>query len=213
MNRQRLILFILLIALVAAVIWSFWATPRPKVAPTLKYAPGQRGAAGSGTPGRPAPPPALPSDARILRLGLLDQGQDLFKGYRRNIFKPLFVDEIKVMQNRAAALKQVKPPPLPPPPAPPPKIAPPLTPAEERAQQTRRELARFVFKGFLSKDQQKTIFLSKDSAIFLVKKGDIFEKRYKAASITEQALTIQVTDTGEEIVIPLMENLSLRAVP
>jgi hypothetical protein len=214
MNRQRLILFILLIALAAAVIWSIWATPRPKVAPPLKYAPGQRAASAREGAGRATPMPSLPSDTRILKLGALDHGQDVFKGYRRNIFRPIFVDEIKVMQSRAAALKPVKSRPLPSlPPPPPARIVPALTPAEEQAQQNRRELARFIFKGFLSRDQQKTIFLSKDGAILLVKRGDIFEKRYKAASITDQALTIQVTDTGEEIVIPLVENLSLKAVP
>ncbi|KAB0665846.1 hypothetical protein F6V25_09050 [Oryzomonas japonica] len=215
MNRQRLILSILLVALVAAVIWSFWATPRPKVAPPAKNAPGQRGAPARDASGRTAPAPALPSDSRIVRLDLLGRGQEVFKGYRRDIFRPIFVDELKIMQNKAAALKVVKPPPLPPlpPPPPPSRIVPTLTPAEERAQQNRRELARFIFKGFLSKDQQKTIFLSKDGAILLVKKGDIFERRYRAASISDQALTIQVTDTGEEIVIPLMENLSLKAVP
>ncbi len=74
-------------------------------------------------------------------------------------------------------------------------------------------MGKFVFKGFLSKDNQKTIFLLKDGAIILVKKGDILEKHFKAASITDQALTIQVTDSSEEIIIPLMENLSLKAVP
>lgn len=88
-----------------------------------------------------------------------------------------------------------------------------MSAAELQSQRNRQELGKFVFKGFLSKDNQKTIFLIKDGAILLVKKGDIFEKRYKAASITDQALTIQVIDSGEEIVIPLVENLSLKAVP
>ena len=88
-----------------------------------------------------------------------------------------------------------------------------MSAAEERALRNRQELGKFVFKGFLNEDNQKTIFLIKDGDILLVKKGDVFDKRYKAASITDQALTIQVIDSGEEIVIPLMENLSLTAVP
>ncbi|NVN92961.1 MAG: hypothetical protein HXX11_20520, partial [Desulfuromonadales bacterium] len=64
--------------------------------------------------------------------------------------------------------------------------------------------------GFLLKDKKRTVFLSKDKEIILVKKGDTFAGRYEAASITEQALTIRVTDTGEEIVIPLVEYASLR---
>lgn len=215
MNRQRLILFLLLIALALAVTWSFFAMPRPKAAPSLKYAPGQRTTSAGGAAGRTTQTAALPSDTRILKLELLNREQGGFKGYRRDLFRPIFVDEIKLMQHKASALKlvKIKPPPLPPPPSPPPHIVPAMSAAEEQALQNRRELANFIFKGFLSKDRQKTIFLSKDGAILLVKKGDVFEKRYKAASISDQTLIIQVTDTGEEIVIPLVENLSLKAVP
>lgn len=214
MNRQRLILFILLIALALAVTWSFFAMPRPKVAPSRQNAPGQRSASAKRVPGSTPPAPALPSDTRILKMELLNREQDVFKGYRHDPFRPIFVDELKLMQNKAAALKLVKPPPLPPPPPPPPpQIVPSISAAQERALRNRQELGKFVFKGFLIKDNQKTIFLIKDGVILLVKKGDIFEKRYKAASITDQALTIKVTDSGEEIVIPLIENLSLKAVP
>lgn len=210
MNRQRLILFILLIALVAAVTWSFFAMPRPRVASRPNNSPDRSAREVSG---RATPAPALPGDSRILKLELLNREQGVFKGYRRDLFRPIFADELKLMQKKAAALKPVKPPPLPPRPAPPPQVVPALTAAEEQAQRNRLELAKFVFKGFLGKDNQKTIFLSKDNAIILVKKGDIFERRYKAASITDQALTIHVTDSGEEIVIPLTENLSLKAAP
>ena len=41
MNRQKLALFILLIVLVLAVVWSFMSVPRQKKVATLKYAPGQ----------------------------------------------------------------------------------------------------------------------------------------------------------------------------
>jgi hypothetical protein len=217
MNRQRLILFILLIALALAVTWSYFAMPRPRVAPSQKNTPGQRSISAKGASVSTTPAPALPSDTRILKLDLLNREQDVFKGYRRDLFRPIFVDELKLMQNKAAALKLVKPPPLPPPPPPPPPppsiIVPALSAVEERAQRNRQELGKFVFKGFLNEDNQKTIFLIKDGAIILVKKGDILEKRFKAVSITDQALTIQVIDSSEEIVIPLMENLSLKAVP
>ena len=214
MNRQRLILFILLIALALAVTWSFFAMPRPRVAPSRQNAPGQRSASAQGAPGRTTPAPSLPSDTRILKLDLLNRGQSVFKGYHRDLFRPVFVDELKLMQNKAAALKLVKPPPLPPPPPPPPtRIVPGPSAAELQAQRNRQELGKFVFKGFLSKDNQKTIFLLKDGAILLVKKGDILENHFKVASITDQALTLQVTDSSEQIVIPLMDNLSLKAVP
>ena len=102
----------------------------------------------------------------------------------------------------------IKPPPLPPVAAPPPKVEPPPVAQPETLQST---LARFVFLGYLKKDNRKTIFLSKDKDIILVRKGDKFAGRYEAKSITDQALTIVATDTGEEIIIPLLENQPLVA--
>jgi hypothetical protein len=217
MNRQKLALFILLIVLVLAVVWSFMSVPRQKTVSTLKYAPGQK---------RPAVPaasstattaviaakqttvPAAAVDERTVRMDLLEREQTGFKGYRRNIFKPIFIDEIMLMKHRAVA---IKPPPIPPvavaPPAPV-VVPPPVVAQPETLQNT---LARFVFLGYLKKDNRKTIFLSKDKEIILVRKGDKFAGRYEAKSVTDQALTIVATDSGEEIIIPLLENQPLVA--
>jgi hypothetical protein len=211
MNRKKLALFILLIVLALAVVWSFLSIPRQKKVATLKYAPGQTQAALRATTApaaNAAKPPATPAaagDERVLRLDLIDREQPGFKGYRRNIFKPIFTDEIAMMKQKAVA---IKPPPLPPVPVPPPKIEPPPVAPPETHQST---LARFVFLGYLKKDNRKTIFLSKDKDIILVRKGDKFAGRYEAKSITDQALTIVATDSGEEIIIPLLENQPLVA--
>ena len=94
MNRQKLALFILLIILALAVAWSFMSLPRQKKVATLKYAPGKttapvQAAAPSANALKPPATPAAPSDERALRLDLLEQEQSGFKGYRRNIFKPI----------------------------------------------------------------------------------------------------------------------------
>jgi hypothetical protein len=209
MNRQKLALFILLIVLVLAVVWSFMSVPRQKKVATLKYAPGQtvapvKATAPAANAVKPPATPAAPTDERTLRLDLLEREQSGFKGYRRNIFKPIFIDEIAMMKLKAVA---IKPPPLPPVAPPPPKVEPPVA-QPETLQST---LARFVFLGYLKKDNRKTIFLSKDKEIILVRKGDKFAGRYEAKSITDQALTIVATDTGEEIIIPLLENQPLVA--
>jgi hypothetical protein len=211
MNRKKLALFILLIVLALAVVWSFLSIPRQKKVATLKYAPGQTQAALRATTApaaNAAKPPATPAaagDERVLRLDLIDREQPGFKGYRRNIFKPIFTDEIAMMKQKAVA---IKPPPLPPVPVPPPKIEPPPVAPPETHQST---LARFVFLGYLKKDNRKTIFLSKDKDIILVRKGDKFAGRYEAKSVTDQALTIVASDSGEEIIIPLLENQPLVA--
>jgi hypothetical protein len=202
MNRQKLILFVLLILLVLAVFWSFTRLPRQATVSTLKYAPGQQAS---------APRPTSPVDAafsnqsggRTLRLDLLVQERQGFKGYRRNIFKPVFVDELKLIKLQSAAIRPAALPPLQPVkivPAQPPVVAAPL-----------RELVRFTFLGFLQKENRTTIFLSRDKDIFLVRKGDTFGGRFMATAISDQALTIKVNDSAEEIVIPLIENMALRA--
>jgi hypothetical protein len=221
MNRQKLILFILLIALALAVVWSFLSMPRQKTVSTLKYAPGKTqtaaktaaappatNASSSTSAAKPAAATAATGDERVVRLDLLEREQSGFKGYRRNIFKPIFMDEIKQMKQRAVA---IKPPPIPPVAVQMPKIEPPPAPPVAQPETLQSTLARFVFLGYLKKDNRKTIFLSKDKDIILVRKGDKFAGRYEAKSVTDQALTIVATDSGEEIVIPLLENQPLVA--
>jgi hypothetical protein len=204
MSRKRLILAILLVLLAVAMIWSYVSYPRPKTVSTLKYAPGARVQAEKRrepvvqrTAPRPAPRPA----DNLLRLDLLDREQPVFKGYHRNIFRPLFVDELKLMKQKAVVAMPT-PPPVP-------KAAP-VQPVV--AEPPRRELARFTFLGFLKKDGHKTIFLAKDKDIILVREGDVIAGRYKAVSVTDQSLSLVVGGSGEEIVIPLVENRALGAV-
>jgi len=208
MNRQKLALFILLIILVVAVVWSYLSVPKQKTVAALKYAPGQTkpalkvGAATSAAP-QPTTPVAV-TDERTLRLDLLEREQSGFKGYRRNIFKPIFADEIKIMTQRAVAIKPL---PIPPVTALPQKYEPPPVVAPQETLQS--TLARFVFLGYVKKDKRRTVFLSKDKEIILVRKGDIFADHYEATSITDQALTIRSLDSGQEIIIPLNENQPL----
>lgn len=211
MNRQRLILFILVIILALSLVWSYFKWPRQKSVAVLKYAPGTRVTAEK----KREPAVALPSlaDSRTLRLDLLGREQPAFTGYRRNIFRPVFVDEIKEMKQKAAAVKPALPP------VEKPKVvsAQPAEPVILMPESPQQELAHFTFLGFISKDSTKTIFLSKDGdkgkdrEIIFVKRGDMFATRYEAIELTEQALTILVTDTGDEIVIPLVENQALKA--
>jgi len=210
MNKQKLVLFIALIVLVLAVIWSFMSAPRPKTVSTLTRPPVQirqtekRLVAAAAA--KPSAKVSAVSDDRFVRLDLLEREQTGFKGYRRNIFKPLFTDEVKLMKQRSAAFK-----PLPVPPVA--VVAKPVIPVQPAVQPDTHQstLAQFKFLGFLKKDNRKTIFLSKDKDIVLVRKGETFAKRYEATEITDQALTIRVIDSGEEIVIPLTENKPLAA--
>lgn len=192
MNRQRLILFVLLILFGVAALWSYSAMPRPKTVDNLTFKPGQQAkpvVAETDKPGRDA------DDGTRLKISMLDTDKPGFKGYRRNIFKPIFVDEMAVVQ-QAVPFK------------PPPRVPP--TPAESVIMTpVTAPLANFTFLGFLKKGSVKTIFLAKDNDIILVKKGDKFAGRYEAVDISDLTLTLKVTDSGETMAIPLVENLPL----
>jgi hypothetical protein len=201
MNRQRLILFVLAILFGVAVLWSYSAMPRLKTIGTPTSKPVQ--------PQKPAVVAAADKAARDaddgtkLNVGLLDGEAAAFKGYRRDIFRPVFVDEMKINKQKAVAIKP-----------PPPKIVPAPVPVPVPVQPLINQpdsapLAHFTFLGFLKKGSVRTIFLIKDKDILLVKKGDKVAGRYEATDISDQALTLTVTDTGDEIVIPLLENRPL----
>ncbi len=200
MNRRRLALAILLILLPLALVWGYLTYPRQRTAATLKYAPGSHAQAERRR--QPAARTAVPTRTdNVLRLDLLAREEPIFKGYRRNIFKPVFMDEHKPLKPRAVA----------PMPAPPVVQKAPVQPIAV-PEPPRRELAHFTFLGFLKKGNRKTIFLAKDKDIILVRAGDVIAGRYKAVSVTDQDLSLLVSDTGEQIVIPLMENRPLGAV-
>jgi hypothetical protein len=200
MNRQRLILFILVILFGIAALWSYSAMPRPKTVSTSTYKPVQRAKSAVVATNKPAPDAA--DDGTRLNISLIDKEPAGFKGYRRNIFKPLFVDEVKFAKQKAVA---IKPPPI----LKPVPVAPPVPVQPVIIQAVTAPLARFTFLGFLKKGSVKTIFLANEKDILLVKKGDKIVGRYLATDISDKALTLTVTDTGDEIVIPLIENQPL----
>lgn len=194
MNRKRLILFVLVILFGIAAFWSYSAIPRPKKVSTLTFKPGQQAkVVAAAATNKPA---STSDDGSRLKISLLDTEPAAFKGYRHNIFKPIYADPMKVLKQRAVVIKQ------------PPRALPlPVMPVI--AQPVVAPLARFTFLGFLKKGSVRTIFLAKDNAILLVKKGDIVAGRYAATDISDRALTLKTTDTGAEIVIPLIENMPL----
>lgn len=197
MNRKRLTLLILLIVLVLSVGYSYLKTPQLKTVEKLKFAPG---AAAS------VPKTEAGTKGDRLRLDLLKKENATFAGYRKNIFRPIFRESAP----RGAALlpKQVKLIPPPPPPAPPHPVIVEAAPLPSQAE-IPKIMARFTFLGFLQKDGRKTIFLSKDKDIFVVKQGDRLAGSFTVSSINDDAITIHVQDDGSEIVIPLVENKPL----
>lgn len=191
MNRQKLILFILLMVFAVAVVTSFLRMPRQiRVSEPLP---------GSSVSKKMRS--GAQADEKKLHLELLAQDSIRFSGYKRNIFQPIFYDEAKYVPPP----KIVKPAPPPPPPPPPP------SPEEVAAAQLKQEMGQFIFLGFMQKKgAQKIIFLSLRNEIFLVKKGDTIAGKYTVSSLTDEALTIKpISMAAGETTIPLMENKPL----
>lgn len=195
MNRRKLVLAILLAFFAVAVATSLLRQPPQKTVNKLKYTTGMT--ADASRAGK-AP------DEKKLHLELLDKELPRFSGFQRNIFRPIFTVETKPSLFPTKLVKPVLPVPPPPPPIPPPVA---LSPA----QRAMEDVARFTFIGFLKKENRKIIFLSRDGEIILVKKGDKIAGKYEVASISDEALTISLPATGEQIIVPLMENRPLNS--
>jgi hypothetical protein len=194
MNRKRLILFILMIVFGIAALWSYSAIPRLKTAgPARRPTAEPRTKPVDAVKGAPV---KNADNGTRLYSDLLDREPAGFTGYRRNMFRPIFADDTKMVTTKIA----IPPPPpvLPPAPVQPVAMLPQTPP-----------LAHFTFLGFMKSGVSKTIFLTKEKDILLVKKGDKIADRYEATDITDQTLTLTTTDTKEQIVIPLVENRSL----
>lgn len=208
MNRKKLTLAILLILLFFAILYSVLSQPKVKRAGSLKFQ--GKGAAGSVSNSKAF---INASSAQIddtkLHLSILDRELSPFSGVRRNIFSPIFHEDAKPESKSSSGRINL---PVPPPPPMIPSF-PPVPPASQIPETTplQRDMARFTFLGFLKKDDKKTIFLSSDKEIFLVKKGDTIAGKYEVANLTEDALTIHPLGDGGEIIIPLVENRALAA--
>jgi hypothetical protein len=201
MNRQRLILTVLLVLFAVSLIYSYVRMPRQKTVDKLKFQPGMTASRAESKPGKS-------NDTERVRLDLLDKAPAYASTGGKNIFQSLFPDEnIKI------------PVPLPPPPPPPVKkpAPPPIQqvqpqpPAVVEPSPIMRELANFTFLGFLKKDSLKKIFLTNGKEIFVVKKGDKIANKYDVTSLTDDAITITSLQDSGDIIIPLIENRPLSA--
>jgi hypothetical protein len=192
MNRQKMALAFLLVLFALALAYSFMGRPKQRSVKKLKYTPGMRIDSYRAI--------TKVQDDKKLRLELLDREMPRFAGFRRNIFRPVFSEEMKLA---AISLKPLKPAPPAPPPPPPPPVQ--KTPAQVAME----EVGQFAFLGYLQKENRKTVFLTKNNEIFLVKKGDRIIGKYEVADISENMMTIALAPGGEQVAIPLQQNRPL----
>jgi len=169
---------------------------RPAAPQAAQPGPSRGGAAASGG-----------GESRV-ELALLEQAPGRFTGYRRNIFAPLFHEEVKLPPFRPPPPRPVgKALPVPPPPAGPPVPPPPPPPSAEQLADA--ELAKLTFLGFLKKNGERTVFLAYDSEIMLAKKGATLGSKFYVSELTDDAITVKALSAQREIVIPLVESRGL----
>ncbi len=187
MKRQKIILTILLVILGLAMTYAFWNAPRQaRVASTVP--------AGSAVKS-PAPQKvAILDEKRKVRLDLLPRKGEAFAAPERNIFR----------------LTEVRPQPAPPPP-----VQPPPPPVVERPVVKPpplpvKPLPHFTFLGFLEKAGQKTVFLTSNNEIYLVKAGQQFGpgQEFQIAELTDENLVIHQVAGGAPITVPLTSGAS-----
>ncbi|HEX2770070.1 MAG TPA: hypothetical protein VHN12_12400 [Geobacteraceae bacterium] len=196
MNRQKMVLALLLVILAISLAYSLLRRPQQRTLDKMKYTPGLKA--------DPARIPGRSQDGKKLRLDLLDRELPRFSGFRRNIFRPFFSDEMHLPPVAARPVLPVTPPP----PAPTPQPV-----VKSPAQIAMEEVGRFSFLGYLQKGNLRTIFLSKENEIILVRKGDKIAGKYEVAAISDEVLTINLLQGGEQIVIPLQQNRALARGP
>jgi len=129
-----------------------------------------------------------------LKKEFLPPKREKFRMGGRGIFEPL-----KFVRRKPPA-------PPPPPPAPEP-IHEPEPPKETPME---KAVANFTFIGFLESERVKTIFLSRDEEIFIVKEGDKILKEYLVKKITDSNIVISSQNGSEVLDISLVENQPLR---
>lgn len=90
----------------------------------------------------------------------------------------------------------------------------PAPPAQERPAVVetvmQKAVATFTFLGFIESERVKTIFLSRENEIFIVKKGDSILNEYMIKEITDAKIVIATADGSEVLEITLVENRPLK---
>ena len=202
MNRQKLLLFVLLLVFAGSLFTSYLRAPKQQRVAELAHKPGSAAAVARRS-GAAAPGGAADRDRVFLEL--LGQEPPRSKGFRRNVFSPIFSEEVK-----PPPFRPLPPPPKPVPPPPKPQQSAAQVPPQPTAEQIAdSELAKFTFLGFLEKNGEKTVFLSGNNEIFLAKKGSALGSKFQVTGLSDDAISIKSVEGGREIVIPLVENRAL----
>lgn len=196
MKRKPVMLAILLAVLALALVYAYVATPRLEKAPVV----GNR--ARVADVARTAAKATVTTAPGRINFDFLSYEPQEFPGAKRDIFhfarsRPVMTKPSVVAAPvaKAAVEKAPEPEPLP-------------VPVPVRVVQ--KSLGNFTFVGFLEKAGSKTVFLTRAKDIFLVKKGDSFD-RFTIEAIGDHSFTVRHPDWDGTLEVPLIEKQRLNA--
>ena len=195
MNRKRLTLAILLGILAFCLVYAYLAAPRQQKA-------SPRATAGnnvkSGIERLQAQSP------QRVRLESMKRQETPFPGADRDIFR--FKERpVRVV---LPAAKTPAPDPVPVPVVV--EVAKPVMPTP--IELTQKALSKFTFLGFMSKQGERTVFLSSEGELFVVKAGERFgtKREFLVTGIEAQFLKVRRDGDAQAVQVPLVENESLK---
>lgn len=184
MNKKYLVFAVLMALLVIIIVNNMKQSGQSRVA-ELTYKTGTISSASAG----------IETNFPRIEKELLSPPAISFRMGKKAIFDPL-----EFPQKKIKSLPVVPPPLL---------IAEPIS-KHEPPSVIEKHVAKFIFLGFLESRKGKTIFLSKDDDVIIVKEGDVMLKKYLVKKITDNNVIITSVDDSESITISLVENEPLR---
>src|SRR4030066_1084403 len=179
-SKKTSILVVLLFILASMLIYRVVTKEEPKKVKELTYKPGARGQ-GPVVGGEKIPPLNPPLIKGGTKGGVEKRA---YRGVIRNPFQALYPPPPPPLAPKSA-------------PVPPPLPAPFLVFTTMGPSPAQTESGRFRFLGFLQKEGESKIFLSRDKEVFIVKKGDSVTI-FQVADITDNSVTLLSRDSKEE---------------
>ncbi len=176
MNRQKLLLALLVSILIVSVIVAWFRMPHQKSVQQLKFQQGASAlhAAGDRQQGK----------AIELRVDLLEQKPPAVL-IKKNLFNPMGDEQGRAAARATSGSRAVIAPPPPPP-----------TPEEI----ARKKLASFTYLGSYSKKNSKVVFLANGDEILTVRVGDMLIPGYVVTTIEDDRLLLQSADGKQQLV-------------
>jgi len=171
-SREKNILVVLLIVLASMIAYRLATREEPKKLKELTFKPGSKERTGL----KPA------SGLGDIGSGSLETERGRYRGVIRNPFQALYPAPPAPVVPKAVIIPAPTPFPV-------------ITARGPSPAQI--ESGRFKFLGFLQKEGDKKVFLSRDKEVFIVKKGDSVSM-FQVADIAENTVTLISRDSNEE---------------